>query len=92
MKRALQLRWGKNARGVKTPIKENIAVKPEIFLKPLFSLLSSKDYDEWTQGLIISDVCGNIQGLCGLEGWKTEDLWATLSSDRSKSSNLYKAY
>lgn len=43
LKRVFRLRGDKNAQGEKTPIKENIAVKPEEFLKASFNLMHSKD-------------------------------------------------
>lgn len=65
---------GKNTQEEKLLLK-TYCCKPEIFLSS-FSLANSKD--KWTHG------CANIQGLCGLRGWKTEGLWALLNSDNSK--------
>lgn len=49
---------GKKAQGEKIPVMKNIAVKPEIFLKSLFSPVNSKD--KRTHVLINSDGCANI--------------------------------
>lgn len=59
---------GKNAQAKKTLFRENIAVKPEIFLKSSFGPVYAKDEDKWAPGLMDSAGCAKTD-LCEPEGW-----------------------